>query len=100
MSNTNTGCKRCGGTGFLPQFRHVDGGACFECCEEQIRDWRIATERHAREVTALAARTPDQIAATRAEHDAIVARAMAPSANDLDDACDIDLRALFAEVSA
>lgn len=24
-------CPRCGGTGFVPQFRHVDGGRCYEC---------------------------------------------------------------------
>ena len=24
-------CDRCGGTGYLPQFRHVAGGVCFKC---------------------------------------------------------------------
>lgn len=25
------GCRRCGGTGILPQFMHVQGGTCFRC---------------------------------------------------------------------
>jgi DnaJ-class molecular chaperone len=24
-------CMRCGGTGFLPQYGHVEGGVCFSC---------------------------------------------------------------------
>jgi hypothetical protein len=24
-------CPRCGGSGILPQFRHIGGGECFEC---------------------------------------------------------------------
>lgn len=24
-------CTRCGGTGYLPQYRHVEMGACFKC---------------------------------------------------------------------
>ncbi len=24
-------CSRCGGTGFLPEYRHVEGGVCFRC---------------------------------------------------------------------
>lgn len=24
-------CDRCGGTGHLPQFNHVEGGICFKC---------------------------------------------------------------------
>ena len=25
------GCTKCKGTGFLPQFAHVDGGVCYRC---------------------------------------------------------------------
>ena len=24
-------CDRCGGTGYLPQSRHIEGGICFKC---------------------------------------------------------------------
>ncbi|WP_280485373.1 hypothetical protein [Nocardia cyriacigeorgica] len=24
-------CKRCGGTGYLPSYRHVERGRCFKC---------------------------------------------------------------------
>jgi len=24
-------CYKCGGTGYLPEFRHVMGGVCFAC---------------------------------------------------------------------
>ena len=24
-------CRRCGGSGYLPSFRHVSGGRCFSC---------------------------------------------------------------------
>lgn len=24
-------CPRCGGTGYLPQYRHVENGICFKC---------------------------------------------------------------------
>lgn len=25
-------CKKCGGTGYLPQYQHICGGECFRCC--------------------------------------------------------------------
>ena len=24
-------CPRCGGTGYLPQYRHIENGICFKC---------------------------------------------------------------------
>jgi hypothetical protein len=24
-------CTRCNGTGYLPQFKHIEGGVCFKC---------------------------------------------------------------------
>ena len=24
-------CPRCGGTGYLPQYSHIEGGICFKC---------------------------------------------------------------------
>lgn len=29
--DTKDACRRCGGTGYLPGYRHVAGGICFEC---------------------------------------------------------------------
>lgn len=26
-----TPCPRCGGGGYFPQYKHVDGGRCFRC---------------------------------------------------------------------
>jgi len=31
MDDATETCTRCGGTGDLPQFRHIDGGVCYEC---------------------------------------------------------------------
>jgi|GEM_PF-3079553 len=28
---TSDPCGRCGGSGYLPQYRHVEGGVCFRC---------------------------------------------------------------------
>lgn len=28
---TSVPCYRCGGTGYLPEFKHVEGGICFRC---------------------------------------------------------------------
>ena len=30
LANTVT-CPRCGGTGYLPQYRHIENGICFKC---------------------------------------------------------------------
>lgn len=29
-------CDRCGGSGYLPQYRHVEGGICFKCWGEGV----------------------------------------------------------------
>lgn len=37
-------CRKCDGTGKLPQFNHIEGGKCFECGgtgeRQQLADWR------------------------------------------------------------
>jgi hypothetical protein len=30
-SSGSCGCSRCGGSGYLPQYSHVEGGVCFRC---------------------------------------------------------------------
>jgi hypothetical protein len=68
----NTNCKRCNGTGHLPQYRHHQGGECFTCRGERpSRDVAdafaaAATKRAADEAAfaaALAVITPQQAAA-------------------------------------
>ncbi|MDG1158122.1 MAG: hypothetical protein P8N19_01430 [Flavobacteriales bacterium] len=29
--NKQGNCSRCGGSGHLPQYNHIQGGACFKC---------------------------------------------------------------------
>lgn len=30
-------CPRCGGTGYLPQYRHIENGICFKC--RRAKQW-------------------------------------------------------------
>lgn len=43
-------CDRCGGSGYLPQYRHVEGGICFKCWGEGVisdpRDIERYLQRH------------------------------------------------------
>lgn len=97
MTNTATHyCKRCGGSGFILAYRHIDGGRCFECADLIDHERSAAALRadalraeHAAALALEAARTPEQIAAdeaARAEEDRRIG--------------EIDLVALFAEVEA
>lgn len=31
LAETRKNCSRCGGTGHIPGFNHVEGGRCFRC---------------------------------------------------------------------
>ena len=31
MNQVRGDCPRCGGTGYMPQYNHVEGGVCFRC---------------------------------------------------------------------
>lgn len=36
------GCRRCGETGYMPQYAHVEGGICFDCRDYWVRNARGA----------------------------------------------------------
>lgn len=46
-------CPRCGGTGFIQYYGHVEGGVCFKCQGSGfsgIRHWKVYTPEHAAEL--------------------------------------------------
>jgi len=103
MTNANygeVGCKRCGGSGFLPQYRHVDGGACFECFDPHKDAKKIAGQREiAAAYDALRRMTPAEREARDAKFNAECAQ-WSEMPDDDSDEPNVDLCALFAEVVA
>lgn len=31
INYSSTSCPRCGGSGYIPMYRHIEGGVCFLC---------------------------------------------------------------------
>lgn len=76
---TEIHCGKCGGTGFIGAFRHVEGGMCFDCegtgghrtwTPDQQADAARRERRRRREQDRAAARRAEEAAQERAERDA------------------------------
>lgn len=52
MSRTDkTPCPRCGGSGYIPRFKHVEGGICFRCKGEGIVEGKASPETRAKHLS-------------------------------------------------
>ena len=36
------GCPRCGGKGFIPEYKHIDNGICFRCRNMSAEDVNLS----------------------------------------------------------
>ena len=67
MTTSTISCPKCGGTGNIKHFRHVEGGVCFECygtgvVEERAFDSSIDSSQAVDEIYSLIKRTPKGVA--------------------------------------
>ncbi len=42
--HANQECSRCGGSGYIGQFKHISAGRCFECLPDSIWESRFGEQ--------------------------------------------------------